>query len=88
MAKLRIEVKYGFAIHQNLWTWNGFHLGLKLGQRVVVYYAVLVFLATNAWTCMRGNQTSTQFSCIPPDLKNYLTLLQAENRTDNNKDND
>lgn len=30
MAKLCIEMEYGFALHQNLWTWNGFHLRLKL----------------------------------------------------------
>ena len=30
MAKLCIEVEYRFALHQNLWTWNGFHLRLKL----------------------------------------------------------
>ncbi len=30
MARLRIEVEHGFAIHQNLWTWNGFHLQLKV----------------------------------------------------------
>lgn len=30
MAKLYIEVEYGFAHHQNFWIWNGFHLKLKL----------------------------------------------------------
>ena len=45
MAKLRIEVEHGFALHQNLWTWNGFHLGLKLRQGAAVCYAVSVLLA-------------------------------------------
>ena len=30
MAILRIKVEHSFAIHQNLWTWNGFHLQLKV----------------------------------------------------------
>lgn len=86
MSKLRIEVEYGFAIYQNLWTWNGFHLGLKLGQGAVVCYAVFVLLA-NAWTCMRGNQTSTQFSCMPLKLDNYLTLPLEEDADGNENGN-
>lgn len=74
MSRLRIEVEHGFAIHQNLWTWNGFHLGLKLGQRAAVCYAVAVLLA-NIWTCIRGNQTSVRFACAPPALEDYLELL-------------
>ena len=87
MSKLRIEVEHGCAIHQNLWTWNGFHLGLKLGQGAAVCYAVSVLLA-NAWTCMRGNQTSTRFSCMPPDLENYLTLPPVEEDANGNEDDD
>lgn len=74
MAKLRIEVEHGFALHQNLWTWNGFHLGLKLRQGAAVCYAVSVLLA-NIWTCMKGNQTSTRFGCMPPAVEEYLALL-------------
>lgn len=77
MSRLRIEVEHGFAIHQNLWTWNGFHLGLKLSQGTAVCYAVSVLLA-NIWTCIRGNQTSVRFACAPPALENYLELLAAD----------
>lgn len=77
MAKLRIEVEHGFALHQNLWTWNGFHLGLKLQQGAAVCYALAVLLA-NAWTCMRGNQTSLRFRCMPPVLENYLFLQEND----------
>ena len=51
MSRLRIEVEHGFAIHQNLWAWNGFHLGLKLRQGAAVCYAVSVLFA-NIWTCI------------------------------------
>lgn len=49
MMRLRIEIEHGFAIHQNFWTWNDFHLQLKVQQSAVVGYAVLVLLA-NIWT--------------------------------------
>ncbi len=80
MAKLRIEVEHGFVIHQNLWTWNGFHLGLKIRQGAAVGYAVSVLLS-NIWTCMRGNQTSYRFACTPPAVEEYLQL-PAINNTD------
>lgn len=87
MSKLRIKVEHGFALHQNLWTWNGFHLGLKLCQGAAVCYAVSVLLA-NIWTCMRGNQTSLRFSCMPPALEEYLSLAngESEGETDNKID--
>ena len=81
MSKLRIEVEHGFAIHQNLWTWNGFHLGLKLSQGAAVCYAVSVLLA-NMWTCLRGNQTSIRFNCAPPEIENYLSLPEEENSSE------
>ncbi len=74
MSRLQIEIEHGFAIHQNLWTWNEFHLGLKLSQGAVVCNVVTVFLA-NIWTCMRGNQTNVRFTFAPPALKDYLELL-------------
>lgn len=49
--RLWIEVEYSFAIHQNLWTWNGFYLGLRLWQEAIISSAVLVILA-NSWTCI------------------------------------
>lgn len=52
ISRLRIEMEHGFAIYQNLWTWNGFYLGLKLGQGAVVYYAVAILLA-DIWTCIQ-----------------------------------
>ena len=81
MSWLRIEVEHGFAIHQNLWTWNGFHLVLKVHQGAAVCYAIAVLLAS-FWTCMRGNQTSLRFSCALPLLEDYLQLPEAED--DNN----
>lgn len=80
MAKLQIKVEYSFAIHQNLRTWNGFYLGLKIGQRVAVKYAVLMFLS-NIWICIKGNQTSYWFTYIPLAVEEYLQLL-AINDTD------
>lgn len=54
MSRLQIEVEHGFAIHRNLWAWNGFHLGSKLRQVAAVCYAVSVLFA-NIWTCIRCN---------------------------------
>lgn len=78
MSRLRIEVEHGFALHQNLWTWNGFHLGLKLRQGAAICYAISVLLA-NIWTCLRGNQTSQRFDCAPPAVEEYLALPLDEN---------
>ena len=30
MARLRIEVEHNFSIHHNFWTWNSYHLQLKI----------------------------------------------------------
>lgn len=60
MSRLQIEVKHGFALHQNLWTWNGFHLNLKICQSAIIGYAISVLLS-NIWTCLRGNQTNIRF---------------------------
>lgn len=49
MMRLRIEIEHSFAINQNFWTWNDFHLQLKFQQGAVVSYAVSVLLA-NIWT--------------------------------------
>ena len=49
MIRLRIEIEHGFAIHQNFWTWNDFHLQLKVQQGAIISYAVSVLLA-NIWT--------------------------------------
>ena len=73
MSRLRIEVEHGFTIHQNLWTWNGFHLTLQIRQGAAVGYAVSVLLS-NIWTCLRGNQTSHRFRCAPPEVEEYLQL--------------
>lgn len=77
MSRLRIEVEHGFAIHQNLWTWNGFYLGLKLRQGVAVGYAVWVLL-TNVWTCLRGNQTSMRFQYMPSAVEEYFAWPEEE----------
>ena len=45
ISRLRIEVEHDFAIYQNLWAWNEFHLGLKLRQGAAVCYAVSVLFA-------------------------------------------
>lgn len=74
MSKLKIEIENGFAIHQNIWTWNAYHLGLKVSQGGAICYAVSV-LFSNIWTCLRrGNQTSLRFACSPPVLEDYLML--------------
>ena len=81
MSRLRIEVEHGFALHQNLWTMNGFHISLKVGQGAAVCYAVSVLLA-NIWTCLRGNQTSQRFRIAPPNVEDYLRLNQVEQEVD------
>lgn len=74
MSKLRIAVEHGFALHQNLWTFNGFRLGLKIEQSPVAAYYVVAVLLSNIYTCLRGNQTSKQFAMDPPSLEEYLKL--------------
>ena len=76
MSELRIEVEHGFAIHQNVWAWNGFHLGLKICQGAAICYTVSVLLS-NIWTCIQGNQTSLRFACAPPALEDYLQMPPA-----------
>ena len=85
IARLRIEVEHGFAIHQILWTWNGFHLQLKVRQGAAVGYAVSVLLA-NIWTCLQNNQTSLRFNYAPPEVEEYLQLsnnLRDDRSVDN-----
>lgn len=77
MSRLRIKIKHGFAIHQNFWTWNSFHLGLKFWQKVVVRYVVFVLLI-NVWTCFSDNQTSILFLYMLPVLEQYLALPKEE----------
>lgn len=73
MAWLQIEVEHGFTLHQNLWTWNGFYLNLKIWQRTAVRYTVLVILL-NIWTCLQNNQTSFRYCYSPPEVEEYLQL--------------
>ncbi len=87
ISRLRIEVEHGFAIHQNLWTWNGFHLGLKIRQGAAIGYAVSVLLS-NIWTCMRGNQTSYRFAYAPPAVEEYLALIPTEDSSSKDETTD
>ena len=87
ISKLRIEVEHGFAIYQNLWTWNGFHLGLKICQRAAIGYAVSILLS-NIWTCMRGNQTSYRFACAPPAVEEYFVLIPTNADEDNSSEDE
>lgn len=49
ISKLLIKFKHDFAIYQNLWIWNSFHLVLKLRQKTAIYYTISMLL-TNTWT--------------------------------------
>lgn len=71
-------MEHGFALYHNLWTWNGFYLGLKFSQAARICYAVSVLLA-NIWTYLQKNQTSQCFGCAFFIVKDYLALLVAEN---------
>lgn len=85
MSKLKIKVEHGLAIHQNFWTWNSFHLGLKLSQGVVVCYFISVLLA-NMWTYFWRNQTNIWFDYAPSEIENYLSLLKKENSLEEDGD--
>lgn len=82
---LGLKVKL-HAVNYKRCIWNSFYFCLKLSQRIAVYYAVSVFLNNNQ-TYIQSNQISTQFGDMPSDLENYLTLLQAENKANDNKNN-
>lgn len=77
MSELRIEVEHGFAIHQNLWTWNGFHLGLRICQGAAICYTVSVLLS-NIWTCIQGNQTSLRLHALRPLWRTICKCLRLE----------
>lgn len=43
---------------------------------LILLYTVLwdSVLLANIWTCMRGNQTSARFGCMPCAVEEYLAL--------------
>lgn len=71
MAKLQIELEYGFAIYQNLQAWNNYYLQLKVLQGVVIRYVILAFLL-NIQIYLRKNQTSYQFAHVLLAIEKYL----------------
>lgn len=77
MSRLQIKVEHDFAIHQNLWTWNGFYLGLKIQQGVAIGYTISVLLS-NIWTYMRGNQISYRFACAPAMPEEFLQFILVD----------
>lgn len=86
MSILPIKIEHGFVLHQNFWTWNNFHLGLKFYQKAAIYYAISAFLA-NAWTCLQGNQTSQRFGCMPPLIEKYLALQVEDSSKEDAEEN-
>lgn len=62
--------------------WNGFHLELKLWQKTVVWYAVLMLLI-NVWIYFQSNQTSMRSNYIPLIVEEYLALSKKKINSSN-----
>ncbi|KAF7328087.1 DDE Tnp4 domain-containing protein [Mycena kentingensis (nom. inval.)] len=72
MAKQRIEVEHGFADVVRLWPFmNAWWKHRIWSSPVGCYYRVAILL-TNASNCLRPNQTSQHFACMPPVLEEYF----------------
>ena len=72
MSKKRVSVEYGYGFVQKYWTKNWFSLANWIGSSPVAAYYLAACLMANIMTCLRGNQISIQFDCIPPSLNEYF----------------
>ncbi|KAJ3716706.1 hypothetical protein C8R42DRAFT_588463 [Lentinula raphanica] len=72
MSQCRIEVEHGFGVIVTLWPFlNNWRKMLLLQTPVGRFYRVGVLLA-NALNCLRPNQVSQAFNCLPPTLDQYF----------------
>ncbi|RPB26674.1 hypothetical protein L211DRAFT_856099 [Terfezia boudieri ATCC MYA-4762] len=74
MSSLRIAVEHSFSKISALWPFVTHSRALKIDHSPVGGYYMIAVLLTNIHTCLRGSQISTQFSCPPPSLAEYLSL--------------
>jgi hypothetical protein len=74
MSAVRIGVEHGFHKTMMLLSFNGFKHNVKVELSPVAAYLMVVVLFCNTHTCFNWSQTSTQFSCQPPTVDQYLAM--------------
>jgi hypothetical protein len=74
MSSLRISVEHGFGKIMNLFSFNGYRRGLRIGLSPVGSYYMMAVLLANIHTCLQGSQTAEKFGIDPPSLDDYLRL--------------
>ncbi|EPQ55484.1 hypothetical protein GLOTRDRAFT_93696 [Gloeophyllum trabeum ATCC 11539] len=72
MAAVRIEVEHGFGIVANLWPFLNAGWKMQLYNSPVARYYRVGVLLTNGLNCLRPNQVSQYFDCMPPELNDYF----------------
>ena len=76
MSSARIAVEHGFGRTQNLWMANAFKQQLKMDLQPVGDLYRVAILLTNCYTCFRGNEDSTRFGIRPPNIHQYLNVIE------------
>ena len=77
MNAARVSIEHIFGKVVTLWASVDYKKQQKLfGTSPGRAYLNAQFL-TNCYTCMYGNQTSAQFGCTPPTLREYLAKEEA-----------
>jgi nuclease HARBI1 len=72
MSALRVSVEYGFGKIVQQFAYLDFKKNQQLLlQNLRMQYLVAAFLV-NCQSCLKGNQTSLYFNCIPPTIEGYV----------------
>ena len=72
MAKVRISVEQVFGLNVRMWAYNNFKFGMRAGHSPVGALYLVAVLLVNIQTCLRSNQVSEWFQCMPPSLDEYF----------------
>ena len=78
MSSHRIKVEHGFGLVKKLWKLLDLQSGMRSGFSPIGSWVFTAVLLTNAYTCLRGNQTSKRFQISPPSLEEYFGLRENE----------
>lgn len=78
MKRSRETIEWSFGLSSNLWalTRNPDRFTIETHPPAVMAQVRVMHLLTNCWTCINGNNISsdTTFACRPPILEEYLWL--------------
>lgn len=73
MGSVRVTVEWCFGSLVNQWAFLDFKKQHKVFLSPIAKYYLVGTLLSNCITCLRGNETSQFFKCMPPTLEEYLT---------------